>query len=253
MLQYNIERFINNIKIILNENAAKEGCISSIGELEKEAGISIGFISRVNQKKTSRFTIEQADKIAELLEIPLLDLMYSDLDYAPLNKSMKTIKLFVDRLIKDTQDGDLFWCHNYNKFLENELSANAYKTFVDDPEMHEDFNISSEGWELRYKTEQFGDIQLGFNDYYFKVSLDGEHTIYLIESKDNNANLIVLKSFDAEDLIAYKIAEKSSLPESTLDLLFESVRIRSMDVDVSYNGHTFIDNYLGIHHFPQNY
>ena len=119
--------------------------------------------------------------------------------------------------------------------------------------MHEDFNISSEGWELRYKTEQFGDIQLGFNDYYFKVSLDGEHTIYLIESKDNNANLIVLKSFDAEDLIAYKIAEKSSLPESTLDLLFESVRIRSMDVDVSYNGHTFIDNYLGIHHFPQNY
>lgn len=246
MQKFSIERFVKNIKIVLDENTTKKERISSIGELEEEVGVSKGFISRVNKNKRSRLTIEQAVKISELLDIHLLDLMNSDFENKPLNKSMETINQFVKRIAADTQDGDLFWCRNYNKYLENELSS-AVEIPID---VYSECDCSFESRELCFKTEQFGNIQLDYDDFYLKASLDSKHTIFLIESKDKKENLIVLKSFDVEDLIAYKVAEKSSLPESTLDYLLKSAHIRSMDVDVSYNGQAFINEYIYNNPYP---
>lgn len=79
-----------------------------IGDLEKEAGVSTGYLSKLNKEEnTSSPSIELLVAAAQLLGVTIDMLVYSD--YEDMSPNEKYVLKFLDRLVDDTLSGELQW------------------------------------------------------------------------------------------------------------------------------------------------
>lgn len=99
--EFNKDLMFKNISLMLSEFGKK------IGELEMEAGVSIGYISRSIKDTKSKPGIDFILKVAEALNTSVDTLLKVDL--SELTPTEKYLITFLEKLKKDTLDDKLDW------------------------------------------------------------------------------------------------------------------------------------------------
>lgn len=94
-------RLLNNIKV-----EAKRKNIA-IGQLEEDAGVSVGYLSRQNAEG-SRIDLGVIAKIAQTLNVSIDDLVYVDFE-RPLSVTENKIYAFLKQIVLDTRAESLNW------------------------------------------------------------------------------------------------------------------------------------------------
>lgn len=100
-VEFDKKIMFDNISLMLKELGKK------IGELEAEAGVSAGYISRANKDNNTKPGIDFIVNVAEALNISIDTLLKVDL--SALTPTEKYLISFIDKLKKDTQDDKLYW------------------------------------------------------------------------------------------------------------------------------------------------
>lgn len=149
--------------------AKKQGV--KIGDLESAAGVSAGYISRLNKEdNTSSPSIEAVVAIARKLEIPLDALLSRD--YSALTSAENYLLQFLDKLLLDTTATDLIW--------EREPVAKICKYGVDEDgyAIHPLFIAEDDGTaynSLFHEGESIGLLADGY-----KVELQPRKVLYIM-------------------------------------------------------------------------
>ena len=123
-MEFDKKRCMSAIYAIAKEKGVK------IGDLEKEANVSTGYLSKLNKEEnTSSPSIELLVAVARVLGVTIDMLVYSE--YEGLSSNEKYMLKFLDRLIKKTLSGELQWEKETKKQLLNlecgyDLSGEAY-------------------------------------------------------------------------------------------------------------------------------
>lgn len=111
-LKYNKEAFLSNVSYKIKERGLR------IGDVEKEAGLSVGYFSRMKNDNSCKSgpSIDSLVKISNILRVDLTLLVTTELD--SLTESETTIYMFIRYLIKQTHEGKIKWM---KKNTSNEL------------------------------------------------------------------------------------------------------------------------------------
>lgn len=96
-----IERIVKNIVSLAVLNKI------NIGDLEKDSGVSIGYFSRLKKNSAQKIPIEMLIKVSDILNISIDALLKDDIKKQ--NDREKMLRDFIDRIIKDTEAGSLYW------------------------------------------------------------------------------------------------------------------------------------------------
>ena len=99
--KFNKTIIFDNIAFMLKESGKK------IGELETEAGVSLGYISRMSKEGNAKPGIDFIMKTAEALNVSVDTLLRVDL--SSLTATEKYLISFLEKLVKDTFDDKLDW------------------------------------------------------------------------------------------------------------------------------------------------
>ena len=111
-MEFDKRRCMSAIYAIAKEKGVK------IGDLEKEANVSTGYLSKLNKEEnTSSPSIELLVAVARVLGVTIDMLVYSE--YEGLSSNEKYILKFMDKLVNDTLSGELQWEKETKKQLLN--------------------------------------------------------------------------------------------------------------------------------------
>lgn len=111
-MEFDKRRCMSAVYAIAKEKGVK------IGDLEKEANVSTGYLSKLNKEEnTSSPSIELLLAVARVLDVTIDMLVYSE--YEGLSANEKYILKFLDKLINDTLSGGLQWEKETKKQLLN--------------------------------------------------------------------------------------------------------------------------------------
>ena len=128
-VDFNKDLMIKNISFILSEKGKK------IGELEEEAGVSVGYISRTAKDSKSKPGIDFVVKVADALNISIDTLL--SIDLAELTPTEKYLISFLEKLKRDTQEDKLDWIR------ESAASLNRLDTDMDGYVEHPLFSLET--------------------------------------------------------------------------------------------------------------
>lgn len=99
--EFNKQLMIDNISFLLKEFGKK------IGELETEAGVSLGYISRISKEGNTKPGIEFIMKVADSLNTSIDTLL--NVDLSEMTPTERYLVSFLEKLNKDTLDDKLDW------------------------------------------------------------------------------------------------------------------------------------------------
>lgn len=118
--KFNKTIIFDNIAFMLKELGKK------IGELETEAGVSLGYISRMSKEGNAKPGIDFIMKTAEALNVSVDTLLRVDL--SSLTATEKYLISFLEKLVKDTFDDKLDWQMETAGYLNDrlEVDLNGY-------------------------------------------------------------------------------------------------------------------------------
>lgn len=134
--EFNKKLMLDNIAVLLSESGIK------VGELENEAGVSAGYISRLTKDGAGKPGIEFIMNAAEALKVSIDTLLYIDL--AGLTPTERYLISFLEKLKKDTAEDKLEWIR-YSADSLNRMEPN-YDSSVDHPLFsYETFMEAGEG------------------------------------------------------------------------------------------------------------
>ncbi|HHY08673.1 MAG TPA: helix-turn-helix transcriptional regulator [Corynebacteriales bacterium] len=121
--EFNKKIMLDNISFLLNESGKK------IGELETEAGVSTGYISRISKDEKTKPGIEFIMKVAESLNTSIDTLLKVEL--GEMTPTERYLVSFLEKLNKDTLDDRLDWnIESADELQRVETDMNGY---VDHP------------------------------------------------------------------------------------------------------------------------
>lgn len=135
-IEFNKQQLIDNINYLLKESNMK------IGELESEAGVSIGYISRITKESSIKPGIDFIINAAHSLNVSVDTLLN-----VPLSETTPTERYlisFLEKLKRSTADDDLNWVRESPDSLnrmETDINGYAlhplfsYETFMEQGEM----------------------------------------------------------------------------------------------------------------------
>ena len=133
--EFNKQLMLDNISFLLNAFGKK------IGELENEAGVSPGYISRISKEGNTKPGIEFIMKVADSLNTSL-DLLLN-VDLTEMTPNERYLVTFLEKLNKDTLDDKLDWNKESADRLnraETDINGNpdhplySYETFYEKSE-----------------------------------------------------------------------------------------------------------------------
>lgn len=113
--EFNKNIMFNNITFLLKERGKK------IGELESEAGVSPGYISRTSKEGNTKPGIDFIMKAAEALNVSVDTLLRVDL--SSLTPTERYLITFLEKLAKDTLDDKLDWQTETAVYLNKRLDS----------------------------------------------------------------------------------------------------------------------------------
>lgn len=138
---FNKKQMLDNITYFLQEFSKK------IGELETEAGVSPGYISRITKDEKTKPGIDFIIGVADALNISVDTLLNAD--FTEMTETEKYLVKFMEKLIHDTQADKLEWNCEPNDMLNRlEPDINGY---IDHPLMS--FETYMEQGETEYPEE----------------------------------------------------------------------------------------------------
>lgn len=133
--EFNKQLMLDNISFLLKELDKK------IGELETEAGVSPGYLSRISKEGNSKPGIEFIMKVADSLNISVDTLLKVNLtDMTPTERYLVN---FLEKLSAKTKDDRLDWNHEAAdklNYTETDINGNtdhpllSYETFYEEGE-----------------------------------------------------------------------------------------------------------------------
>ena len=133
--EFNKQLMLDNIYYLLKENEKK------IGELETEAGVSPGYISRISKEDNAKPGIEFIIKVADSLNISLDTLL--NVNFTKMTPTEKYLVSFLEKLNEDTLNDKLDWEKESAERLNRiEIDRNdnlnhpliSYETFAEEAE-----------------------------------------------------------------------------------------------------------------------
>lgn len=180
---FNKYRCFNNIRFLLKEkNDVK------IGQIEKEAGVSLGYMSRMEKpENTSEPSVEFIVTAARMLNVSLDVLLFTDM--AAMNPTEKYLAKLMQKLNKDTIEDKLEWHrHSADSLNRMETDMNGYVE-------HPLFDMESfyEQGETEYPTlvervvftSHTFDCHTTIHDDCFSLSMKGKSTLYLMDISES--------------------------------------------------------------------
>ena len=101
-MPFNYERFISNINNIITMKGFK------VGDIEKKAGVSVGYISKLSSRNTEGGPSTAVTfNIAKALGVSVELLVEGN--YCELDPNLETVIKFVDKLVLDTDSKKIVW------------------------------------------------------------------------------------------------------------------------------------------------
>lgn len=117
--EFNKQQMLDNITFFLQEFSKK------IGELETEAGVSPGYISRITKDEKTKPGIDFIVKTADALNVSVDTLLNAD--FSEMTPTERYLVKFIEKLIRDTQEDKLDWDREANDILNRmEPDINGY-------------------------------------------------------------------------------------------------------------------------------
>lgn len=113
--EFNKNIMFDNITFMLKERGKK------IGELESEAGVSPGYISRTSKEGNTKPGIDFIMKAAEALNVSVDTLLWVDM--SRLTPTERYLISFLEKLTKDTLDDKLAWQTETAGYLNHRLET----------------------------------------------------------------------------------------------------------------------------------
>ena len=111
--ELNKKRLFDNISYMLKKSGKK------IGELETEAGVSSGYISRTSKDNNTKPGIDFILKVAAILNVSVDTLL--NVDLSRLTPTEQYLLSFLEKLTKDTLDDKLDWNRESAEYLNHQL------------------------------------------------------------------------------------------------------------------------------------
>lgn len=134
--EFNKKLMLDNISFLLKEYGKK------IGELEAEAGVSAGYISRTTKDSSGKPGVDFIMKVAEALKISVDTLL--NIDLTGLTPTERYLISFIEKLKRDTTEDKLEWIRSSADSL-NRMECD-YNGYVAHPLFSfETFNEQGEG------------------------------------------------------------------------------------------------------------
>jgi transcriptional regulator with XRE-family HTH domain len=115
-------RFLDNVKYLLNKNNIR------IGQLESEMNVSTGYLSRFKESDKVYPPLEMIEFLCNKFNVSMEDMLYSDLQIKSSNEIL--VKSFLNKIILETKKYEISWkeydAHKCNQD-ENYLIQEANK------------------------------------------------------------------------------------------------------------------------------
>lgn len=229
---------ISNIYALAKERNVK------IGDLEKEGGMSVGYLSRLSKEdNTSVPSIEFIASAAEQLGVSVESLISHD--FTKFTPTESYLMSFLEKLHKDTMTDKLYWIKQSLMYL-NTLEADEYGGDIDHPL----FDIFWEDGESDPTyCSRFGQSRTVVGDCFF-LRLTSWESIYLMKVSDPNEGAVI-ELYLVQNGIVNALCQSggnSRIFQFALDCLYsavsESCKHPKLDGSVMSAIDAFMDNRL---------
>lgn len=206
---FNKELCINNIY-----NLAKQQGIK-IGDLEEKAGVSRGYLSRINKPDGASPSIEMLTSIAEQLGTSVDYLIYSSTDSLSINGVM--IVDFVEKLLANTALARQEWTRDPYDILTKQ----SYSKFdlihpLFDEEIDEDDSFGGH-WVYSYEYRSLFDPQAYISGDCYHAQLDYDTSVYLMRVDSRS------REFEGTNYEMYLLVGKAIKPLCSTCFLSERI------------------------------
>lgn len=175
--EFNKNLFFDNISFKLKETGKK------IGELENEAGVSPGYISRTSKDGNTKPGIDFIMKVADALNISIDTLLKVDL--TKLTPTELYLIAFLEKLLKDTATDKLDWKTETADYLNNRLETDingycyhplfSYETFYEESETEYPDQVSR----IVFPSNSFG-VHTWINGDCFNLKMKNNTVLYFM-------------------------------------------------------------------------
>ena len=184
------EQIVENIHYICTNKKIK------IGTLEKECGVSPGYLSRIYNSKTKDGypNVEFLYKVSKYLKVPLDFILSVDYDNPNIpSECDEDYFRFVEKLIRQTATKEVIWERiDSNRWLdEND------KNYID---LEEDMELELLVQEFELEPEKYGKV-----DVVFRLYFKDNHCLFIIKTESGPVYMKYIGRTKGDDPIAHLI------------------------------------------------
>lgn len=203
MAEFDKVRFFSNLYWLIKEKGKK------LGELEKAAGVSVGYFSRINKEGSNTIpTVEVVAALASELGVSMDTLVFGN--FLEPTVTEEYLIDFLERLLQDTRKDAIIWEKEGKAYLSNKAVSNR-----DISSPHPLFSVSYDGKrEYQFKSyyhDRRDDVSI-IDDCYH-VPLGEGNTAYLmcVGTSDDTSNSLGNQQREYELYIVNKDLEVSGV------------------------------------------
>lgn len=241
----------NNIRALLKVNPDVK-----IGMIEKEAGVRLGYMSRLEKPdNSSEPTLEFVATAAKMLNVSIDFLVSANID--EVTPTEKYVLEFIKKIADDSRCGNLYWHREPNQRLNN--PTDLYSDYGPAPHPLQSPNDDSMDCNGNYREASFysrfypeKSIQVTGNLYWSRLE-DAESDIYIIPcaisaSSDNMEGVgcyeIYLVAPDKSVVPLCNTIMACDLIKSAVKDLYMQIEVLSSHVNIDNKARSVIDAYL---------
>lgn len=176
-----------NIRELLKKNPDIK-----IGQIEKEAGLGVGYMSRLEKDdNTALPSIEFVVAAANMLNVSVDALISCDLsEISPTELFMKD---FINNLITATNKDKLYWNRTRNENIKDLIISDYLPNYLIFEKHSEGFHFGEDGeehefYKVWFESNTYGSNTFFMGDYYF-ADLNPDMKIYLLGVGDSSADI----------------------------------------------------------------
>ena len=245
---FNQGRFFDNVYFLIKKTGKK------IGEIESEAGVSPGYISRTSKEGNSKPGIDFIMSVAKNLNVSVDALL--KVDFAKLTPTEEYLLKFFQKLSSDTVSGKLKWnkeSEDYLNNLESDINGNVEHPLFNLERFYEEGETEYQDYVTRvvFNSNTFG-FRTSCGDC-FNLRLKNGVTVYVMNisksvyhsgNKNAHAKEIWLSSrFGGNEFLCSNREIISNL-FSMVDTLYMNIVEDSRHPKINYDSRKSIDAFM---------
>lgn len=244
MFQFDKSKCLKNIYYLVKERGLK------IGDVEDRAGVSIGYLSRLN-KEDNKSTpgIEFLMAVAQVLNISLEGLLMCD--YSGLSPDERKSMDFLTKLLTDTQAGKISWRKNSHSELFT-IEHDMGEIYATHPLMETYDDENEPEITARFLSKFHSDWSAWITEC-FETLLNNGVRLYLVaanfipsDDKETEGYELYMQIRNRVIPICCAIKDEESTFYPLLNSLISSAKESTSHVHLDEDARNAIDSYLGI-------